>query len=60
MEDNEDEDVYKPDKKITNVNDPKLIILFRHFCEAVVRIGYIKHNHNKTDLIKNTESILDN
>ena len=59
IEDDEEEEVEEngPKPKIIIVHDPKKLILFRHFTEALLRASYLKYDYDKRKLIENTENM---
>ena len=59
VEEGSDEEVDEngPKPRVLRVHDPKRLILFRHFTEALLRAAYLKHDYDKTKLIENTENM---
>jgi hypothetical protein len=41
------------------MHDPKRVMLFRHFTDALVRVGYLKYGRQLKDLAKKLESLFE-
>ena len=45
--------------EVKYMHDPKRVILFRHFTDALVRVGYLKYGRKLKDLAMKLESLFE-